>query len=377
VMQSVSFFYGVIDAAAIRRSSMIILLSLLISSCSWLGIKNNSDDYLTSDSIPRVTIPEGLDTPVFTDALIVPAVDDARGLTGVKVTVGLPDPLSTATGVEQIVIRKLGEDRWVFIDTPPAAVWPKIRLFWEVNNMELQSADARRGVLESVWLASVAGEPDKVFESLKSGVAWADSNATVQNKFRLSIEAGIRSGSSEVHLEHKQVPRGAPVRQDTANWNGTSDDGEIEAKVLSELAYFLGETIPQGFSISQGAMNISSSRIELLPDRIKPVLRLQLDFDRAWATVGKALGDASINIDDRDRTSANYYILYDATANQKAGFFSRLFTDEATLGEENKYQVHLESHEDGVHVIINKDQTNLADPLVAERLLKIIKEHSS
>ncbi len=147
--------------------------------------------------------------------------------------------------------------------------------------------------------------------------------------------------------------------------------------MLSELAYFLGETIPQGFSISQGAMNISSSRIELLPDRIKPVLRLQLDFDRAWATVGKALGDASINIDDRDRTSANYYILYDATANQKAGFFSRLFTDEATLGEENKYQVHLESHEDGVHVIINKDQANLADPLVAERLLKIIKEHSS
>ncbi len=182
-MQSVSFFYGVIDAAAIRRSSMIILLSLLISSCSWLGIKNNSDDYLTSDSIPRVTIPEGLDTPVFTDALIVPAVDDARGLTGVKVTVGLPDPLSTATGVEQIVIRKLGEDRWVFIDTPPAAVWPKIRLFWEVNNMELQSADARRGVLESVWLASVAGELDKVFERLRSGVAWADSNATVQNKF--------------------------------------------------------------------------------------------------------------------------------------------------------------------------------------------------
>ena len=105
--------------------------------------------------------------------------------------------------------------------------------------MELQYADARRGILESTWLASVPGDPDEVFQSLKSGVAWADSKATVQNKFRLSIEAGIRSGSSEVHLEHKQVPLGAPVRQDTANWNGTSDDGEVEYKLLSELAFFL------------------------------------------------------------------------------------------------------------------------------------------
>ena len=377
MMQRVSSFYDVIDAAAIRRGCVITVSSLLISGCSWFGIENNSDNYLESDSIPRVTIPESLDTPAFTDALVIPVVNDARGLMGEKMTIGLPEPLSTASGVEQIVIRKLGEERWIFIDTPPAAVWPKIRLFWEVNNMELQSADARRGVLESVWLASVAGEPDKVFESLISGVAWADSNATVQNKFRLSIEAGIRSGSSEVHLEHKQVPRGAPVRQDTANWNGTSDDGEIESKVLSELAYFLGETIPQGFSISQGAMSIRSSRIELLPDRKKPVLRYKLDFDRAWATVGKALADASINIDDRDRTSANYYVLYDATANRQPGFLARLFTDETVLSDENKYQVHLEDLDDGVHVIIYKNQTSLADPLVAERLLKIIREYSS
>ncbi|MDC1368620.1 outer membrane protein assembly factor BamC, partial [Pseudomonadales bacterium] len=160
-MQRVSSFYDVIDAAAIRRGCVITVSSLLISGCSWFGIENNSDDYLESDSIPRVTIPESLDTPAFTDALVIPVVNDARGLMGEKMTIGLPEPLSTASGVEQIVIRKLGEERWIFIDTPPAAVWPKIRLFWEVNNMELQSADARRGVLESVWLASVAGEPDK------------------------------------------------------------------------------------------------------------------------------------------------------------------------------------------------------------------------
>ena len=377
MIQSVNSRCHVNSSRVLRHSGILVVLSLLMSGCSWLGIENNSDDYLESESIPRVTIPQGLDTPEFTDALVIPEINDSRGLMGEKLKVGLPEPLSTATGVEQIVIRRLGEDRWIFIDTPPAAVWPKIRLFWEVNNMELQYADARRGILESTWLASVPGDPDEVFQSLKSGVAWADSKATVQNKFRLSIEAGIRSGSSEVHLEHKQVPLGAPVRQDTANWNGTSDDGEVEYKLLSELAFFLGETIPQGYSISQGAMNIRSSRVELLPDKTKPVLRYKLDFDRAWATVGKALTDASINIDDRDRSSAIYYVLYNATMNRQPNFFSRLFSDEETLGEENKYQVHLESHEDGVHVIVYKNPSSLAEPLVAERLLKIIKEHSS
>ena len=168
MIQSVNSRCHVNSSRVLRHSGILVVLSLLMSGCSWLGIENNSDDYLESESIPRVTIPQGLDTPEFTDALVIPEINDSRGLMGEKLKVGLPEPLSTATGVEQIVIRRLGEDRWIFIDTPPAAVWPKIRLFWEVNNMELQYADARRGILESTWLASVPGDPDEVFQSLKS-----------------------------------------------------------------------------------------------------------------------------------------------------------------------------------------------------------------
>jgi len=354
-----------------------LVLMFLLSGCSWLGITNSSEDYLKSASIPRVVVPDSLDQPPFVDALVIPAVDDTRGLTGEKLTIGLPEPLSTSFGVEQIVIRKLGDTRWVFIDTPPAAVWPKIRLFWEVNNMELQYADPRRGIIETNWLSSTTGEPDKIFNSLKSGVAWADSTATMQNKFRLTIEAGIRSGSSEVHLEQKQASIGAPVRPDTANWNGKSDDLELENKVLTELAYFLGETIPQGFSISQGAMNIRNSRVEILPDRSRPVLRYKLDFDRTWATVGAALETARVEIQDLDRSSANYYVYYDDTNYEEPGFFGRLFSDKEVVGEANRYLVHLDSEEDGIHVTVFKDPENLADPLVAERLLKIIKEYSS
>jgi outer membrane protein assembly factor BamC len=364
-----------VGAAVHVTTAALLLVSL--GGCSWLGIKDSRGAYLEAKSIPRVVVPEGIDEPIFSDALLIPAVDDSRGISGDRLQIGLPEALSTAFGVEQIVIRKLGDERWVFIDTPPAAVWPKIRLFWEVNNMDVQFTDPRRGILETSWLSSIEGDADRVYSSLKSGVAWSNNNATVQNKFRLRIEAGIRSGSSEVHIEHKQVSLGAPVRVDTANWNGKSDDAELENKVVTELAYFLGETIPQGYSVSQGAMNIRSSRVEILPDLSNPVLRYKLDFERTWATVGEALEDARISVEDLDRTSANYFVYYDDNNYKEPGFFSKLFSDEKQIGEAKKYLVHVEDAEDGVRVTILKDADNAANALVAERLLKIIKEYSS
>ena len=324
----------------------------------------------------------------------IPAVDDARGIGGQKLELGLPEPLSTAFGVEQIVIKRIGDNRWVFIDTPPAAVWPRIRQFWEANNLEVQTADPRRGIIESTWLASREGDADTTYASLVSGVAWADPGSTVQNKFRLTIEPGIRNGSCEIFIEHKQVPLGAPVRQDTANWNGGSDDELLENKVLSEMAYYLGENINRSIAVSREAMNIRGKRAEIIPDKEKPILKYKLSFDRAWATVNDALDNARINVDDLDRDTAVFYVFYDDTIQQEPGFFGRMFGsddddrepgffgklfsgDETSAVPANKYLLFLEEHEREVYVTVKKDADTLADPFIAERLLKIIKEYSS
>ena len=55
----------------------------------------------------------------------------------------------------------------------------------------------------------------------------------------------------------------------------------------------------------------------------------------------------------------------------------KLFMDEKQAGEEKKYLVHIEDAEDGVRVTILKTADIPANPLIAERLLKIIKEYSS
>ncbi|MEX2490051.1 MAG: outer membrane protein assembly factor BamC [Pseudomonadales bacterium] len=359
---------------------ILIIVTLFIGSCSWIGITDRSDRYLEAESIDRVEIPEPLDRPNFTDVMGVPRVTDPRGLQGQKPDVGLPEALGASVEVDQIVIKKLGDTRWVFLDVPPASVWPRVQEFFEANNLLIQSADPSRGIIETQWLTSSEGDGEEMFTSMTESLSWTDAGQRVQNKFRLQIEPGIRPDSSEIHIEHARMGEGAPYRRDNIEWDSKSDNIEVEQELLTELAHYLGETINQGQSVSLLAGSVQGSpRAQLVPDAQKPVLKYKLPFNRAWATVGAALEDARISVEDLDRASSIYYVVYDNSRVEQPGFLRRLFSNEdEEVSEANRYMVHLDTMPgDEVHVTVKKDQETSADPLVAERLLQIIKEYST
>ena len=89
----------------------LILITLSLTGC-WFG-NNELRERLERGKTSHVVIPEGLDTPVFVDSMPIPEVDDSRGLADQDFKIGLPEALSTTFGVEKVVIRKLGDDRWV------------------------------------------------------------------------------------------------------------------------------------------------------------------------------------------------------------------------------------------------------------------------
>ncbi|MEX2327473.1 MAG: outer membrane protein assembly factor BamC, partial [Pseudomonadales bacterium] len=188
-------------------------LVLLLSGCGW-ATYDRSEQYINAQTIDRVTIPEQLDEPAFDDLLEIPEARDVRELAGEKLEIGLPEPLASAVSVDQIVIKRLGDSRWVFVDAPPAMVWPRLRQFWEDANMNLAYADPSRGVMESEWMAGRDGEAEAIFDSLKSLTVFANSGASMRHKFRLRVEPGIRAGSTEVYMEHKSLPLGVPVLEE-------------------------------------------------------------------------------------------------------------------------------------------------------------------
>jgi outer membrane protein assembly factor BamC len=359
------------------RPIWLIPLTIVLSGC-WF---NNNDirERLETGTTPPVIIPEGMDQPIFVDAMPIPHVDDPRGLADRDYRVELPEALSTTFGVEKIIIRKLGDDHWVFLDTPPPTVWPKVVEFWEANNLTIESADPGTGVLESAWIATGDGVGEEVFDSMKQD-EWLRDRATQQHKFRLRIEPGVRTGSTEIYLEHRRMSLVGPVRIGRVDWRDESDDIDLEDAILTALAYNLGESIDDSQTVSLVAAGLQESRTELIPDSTRPVLKYRLDFNRAWATVGAALENARIDVEDLDRTKALYYVYYTSDHQPDPSFLSGLFKwgdKAAEQSKENRYLVFLEPSDDEVHVTVLKDGATLADGLIAERLLKVIKEYST
>lgn len=364
-----------------KTRTLILSSILILSSCGW-ATYDRREKYLEAETAEPVKVPQDLDKPPFESAMEIPDVVDVRNLGGQKVDLGLPEALSSSFGVDMIVIKRLGDERWVFVDAPPAMVWPRIRQYWEDNRMELTRADPGRGIIETDWLvASGEGEASQIYETLKSGLRFSNSRGAVRHKFRLRVESGVRAGSTEVYLVHKTLPLGAPVREDALVWDNNSDNEELEGEVLTGLARYLGDRITSERVVSVMATQIGGQKTELVPDRLRPVLKYHLAFDRAWATVGNALESARINVEDLDRSAAVYYVYYDESRAGEPGFLSRLFggdDKEAAPGDSAKrFLVQLDTREGEVHVTIKKDPSTLADALVAEKLLKIIKQYST
>lgn len=369
------------------RWLILIIVVAVTSGCSWIGLdryfgKSDEQVRLEKGSSAPTEMPEELDEPPYVDLMPIPDVVDYRGLSGRTIEVGLPQALSSGFGIEQIVIRRLGDDRWVFLDLPTATIWPQVVLFWEENHFPVAKLDPRNGVLESEWLVGSEGNPDEIFESMKSGSGWSSPSSAKQFKFRVRVEPGVRNSSSELFVEQKQRDLGDPLEVD---WDGSSDNPELEGKMLSAMAYYLGDRIAEGPKVSLLAAGLQESKANLITASDGMVLSYKLDFDRAWATVGSALEDARVTVNDLDRTSSIYYVTYSSGHDPDPGFFSRLLgrrgAHEQEPGEGFKFRVHVEEEGEQVRVTVAMDEDASLDTtenlILRERLLKLIKEYST
>lgn len=360
----------------IARLVLAGALAGVLCGCSWLGIEGNEYKYLEAESTPESNIPGTLDQPDFVILMEIPEVQDSRGIAGQEFELELPEPLSSAT-VDQVVIKKLGEENWLFVDAPPAIVWPKVLAWCEANHVPVVAANPRRGLIETAWIIASQGDAKRVVDSITDGGSWADPNANMRNRFLIRLEPGIRPQSTELHIRHQGVPLSEFSPGRDIAWHAPSDNVPLEHEFLNSMAFKLGETINETVSFSRMAAELRGERAEVVPDRERPMLKYQLDFDRAWATVNSALRNARITIEDLDRSSQILYVYYDETFIETPGFIRRLFGAGKKVDESKRYQLHLAAAGEEVHVTVLKGESQLAEPATAERLLKIIKQFSS
>ena len=317
---------------AILRTTLVCGISILaLASCGWFSddrgfIVNSADDYLVAKEQPPVEIPPDVNAAPFEDVLVIPEIPEQPRVRYFTKGAPRPDTIYAREDLESVKIQKLGERRWLVIGQPPATVWPKLKQFLGENGVRVGWENPQAGRLNTEWLLLDKSEYRDVVRLV---IRDAKANAKVttgRDRLLFLVEQGIRPRTSEIHIRHQND---SLAQHEDATWVEASDLPELEAEMLNEVGAYMASNLAEE-EISFVAQNISTqTKADLDKDQDgRPILRLNLDFNRAWATVGQALENAKVEVEDIDRTAGVFFVnVSDSVLTQEAepGFLKRLF----------------------------------------------------
>ena len=290
-----------------------VLVFFCLSSCGWFGreegvIIDPDDDYLDAAQLQSLVVPKGMAPIQNEDFIPIPKVPSQVNPRFYPDSPPLPNAIYSNEKRDDVRMQKLGSRNWLVVPEPVTTAWPKLKQFFADNGVSLVLDEPSMGRLDTEWLTISAEETyrDVVREVLKGNQS--DSLKDGQrNKFLVKLEQGLRVGTSEIHMRHEsEILEDTPAELSEIFWKIKSDSLEAERSLLNEIGAYIAAKVSE-MSVSKVALEIGTmQKSELLRDSNGyPILRLKLDFQRAWATIGQALGNAEadiieLNRDDRE-----------------------------------------------------------------------------
>jgi outer membrane protein assembly factor BamC len=301
----------------VTRLSVLLVFVASLPGCGFLmdddGVfRDRSEDYKSAPELPVMQVPEGKDSQSLREIYVIPEIEEKLLLAG-EFEVPRPAPLVTGAGSEVVRIQKLGNESWALVELAPGQVWPQVRSFLGAAGMQVARVDARAGIIETNWLA-IDDKP-------------------LQSRFRFRMEQGVQRNTCELHV--------LQMNQNTQYevWPKRSDDLVQADDMLKAVAQYLADSADsspvsmlaeQGLS-AEGKISLQES------DEGFTYIRLELPFDRAWASVARALEKSAFDITDRDRSQGAYYATFVGLESEEdeEGWFDWLWgeDEQPLLGE--------------------------------------------
>jgi outer membrane protein assembly factor BamC len=304
-------------------------LVLALGGCGWLFgdngmFRDRGDNYRRATQEKPLQVPAGLDSDSIDKDSVVPKIGYAGALEG-EFTVPRPEPLDGNVDEGLVRIQKLNTDSWILVEAAPGEVWPRVRQFLLTNQLTVLRADATAGIIETGWLQpKTAGAP--------------------RERYRFRIEQGVQRGTSEVYVLQASAANGDA-------WPATSANAEREGEMIKALAQFVADNGSSG-AVSMLAQRAIDSKGKVFLSKKAgehPYLRLELPFDRAWASVLVALPKAGFTADDLNRNERQLWVHYEVPKElvEKKGWWRRFWTwvfgdKEASTFEGVKYVLHMD-----------------------------------
>ena len=224
----------------------------------------------------------------------------------------------------EIRLHKLGQIRWLYVESLPSSVWPILNQYIEnENDLSIRISDPDEGVIET----EIFNRKDK------------------EVKYRFKVEHGIRQASTELFFTEL-------VKQDNDWAILDNDNSEADDFLRKLLDYFSSATVSQGTSLV--ALNLNQGRKSevINTDDGKSYIKLSIGFARTWAALNRALKEAAINVKDLNREEG--YVLINYGLPEEEGILARL-----RKSEPKEYRIIVRSSsEDLTQIMLDSEEWN-------------------
>lgn len=247
-----------------------VVLSFCFSGC--MLYTDRHQNYLKADSIKDLEIPEDLKKGTIEALYPIPSVSKQDNaffdleVDGFEVP--RPEPMSAERLNQKVRIQKVGERQWILLEASSSQVWPLAQSFLSQYGIPVSRSVPKTGLIETDW------------------VTFKDDEST-RSRFQVRIEKGLRPDTTEVHFLNAQTPADSIPKNFT--WPQASDSPEQESWLLTEMANLLAVEVQNNSASLLGQAVGGQVKAQLLMEDAEPILQLDLDYQRAWASVQNAV----------------------------------------------------------------------------------------
>ena len=364
---------------------ILALSTVFLVGCAWFNddegiFVNRTDDYLDSVETAGLLIPEDLDSRGVEDPFPIPPTADQINAEYFPDRPPRPDALFASDNRDEVRIQSLGERRWLVVPEQPNRVWPKIKQFLGENGVDIVAENPTYGRIDTEWLVIDEREYRDVVRTVLRETRKEAGLTIGRDRIRLRVEQGLRERSSEVHLRHENDAVLEPVDQVVDLNTLISEIPSVEFQVLNEIGAYIAAKVSEQ-TVSMVAQDISTGVKSVLvrDERGDPILRLNLDYDRAWATVGQALARAEVEVTSLDQIEGVYYVSIPDSifTGDEPNWLSNLNPFGGGEGA-HELQLHVTAMSDSAFQVAVLDaEANRIDRDLSQQVLSMLREFAS
>lgn len=281
--------------------------------------------------------------------------------------------LPQSSGVQ---VMRDGNIRWLVVDQPAEVVYPKVVEFWGEQGFTIRTQNSRAGLMETDWAENRAKIPEGWIKSALGSLMDSVFDSGERERFRSRLERV--NGKTEIYISHDQMVETGTNDNRGWKWIEGKEDPGLNAAMLARLMVFLGTDIQTAQAKVQQAEKAPGVAQVTKAQDGQAVLTLAEPFDRAWRRVGVAIDAAGFSVDDRDRSTGDYFVRYlDTDTGQKIeqpNFISRMFGGKGS-SEAKVFRIHVAQQGQGsiVNVLDQNGQPDTTE--TAKRIITVLSGH--